>query len=247
MVNIPLELITLTKPYYILLIIPNIFWIILEKSQSIKILLSFSLFTFSSFLLFQSLFYIDIWITFAISITLFLFSLFSKEKFNIQGNFLIGDMEKFIYEKDFRNILSAKEFNFLFSSAKPNRVRENNSNVICFQNENFNKIYYFAIIPLSSPIDIKKNEVLIGFLKESSWFGIIELARELDEFLHPKIRKSESEYGIDLNINKEYFELLNRKKYNYLYSLSVKDKNYDIIYYEWEKDVILLNFLNFIY
>jgi len=143
-------------------------------------------------------------------------------------------MENYIYEKDFRNILTRNEFNFLFSSAKSNRLRENSSNIICDQNENSNKIFYFAIIPLYSHIDMKKNNILINCLTESSWYGVLELATQMDKFIYPH-----SFYN-KLNINSyERYDFKKKSNHdcNYFYSLSVKNKNYDIVYYEWSKDV----------
>lgn len=238
------EFLTFAKPFSILLIIPYIIVIIFEKNQILQFIMALASSIFCILQLLKSLVFIDIWIVLVISLILLLYTFLSRENYTLQGNFLIGDMEKTIYESDFQNFLTESEFNFLFSSAKPNRLRENSSNIICEENQEFDKIYYFALIPLHSPINIKKNDLCITYLKESSWYGVVELAREMLEIynhqshFHNKTKIDNIiNYERSLTSNLGDLEAFERKKSKWIYSLTAKNKNYDVVYYEWDKDV----------
>ena len=213
------DFISLHKPYTILLIIPNILIIIIEKNIILRLFLTLSLSFVSIYYLLKSYLYIDIWITLAIILIFFINSLYKHDNYNGKiRNLLTGDMDNYIYQKDFQNLLSDSDFKYLFSFAKINRLRDKHSNIICGQHDHFEKIYYFAIVPLSSSINLIRNDTTISFIRESSWVGLVELGCQFRE--HSKNHNS-----IYNNTGKWLFEI------------SVKNKNYDVVYYEWDKEV----------
>jgi hypothetical protein len=213
----------LEDPLLFFMILPNIFFVFLLESLKLKIFLSFVLLLEFLFILFKKVGEIDIWLFLLILI----YSVW-KLKFTIQAipnhkrnwvyqqsvdlfpqekieNIELDILEEEIYRKYFIQIFSQNDFKNFFSIAQ----KKNYKKKINLSREGllFDKIYFFAKIPLSNNIVLRNRDIAISYLEEGSWAGIIEFIL----------------YYTDTHYNRWLVDL-------HLHS----DKHTEVIVYEWD-------------
>jgi hypothetical protein len=135
-------------------------------------------------------------------------------------HFPLEGMEKFIYERDFKQVLSEHDFRVFFEMAELKKLKK--STELAREGESFENVFYFAKIPGRKSIVLKNKDTAISYLEEGSWIGVVELIM----------------YNADNNLDK------------WLVDLHVHYDIEEIVYYQWDKNslVNLMNFsTNFLF
>jgi len=87
--------------------------------------------------------------------------------------------EYFIFNKDFQNDFTFDEFsNILLKNCSLKRSHYR-SKLFSSEGGPFDRIYYFVIIPKSAFVTLRHQKMIISYIKESSWIGVVEFISEL--------------------------------------------------------------------
>ena len=120
--------------------------------------------------IFQDLFSIDI---IAITALILTFHLYEFVRYLKLTRRELSTIEQYFYQRDFQDHLTKPEFLELFDIAEK-RVISQQTLSLAVQNNRFDKLYYFALIPAVGSITLKNNDKVFSYLREGSWIGIVE-------------------------------------------------------------------------
>jgi hypothetical protein len=168
-----------SQPLHAILILPIFVSLHITKLTLIKIISVSSIIFYSlaQILVFNNDF-IELW---ALCIYLFFFLIFKAKNLQISdiesSEKIIAD-EEFIYHRDFKNEFNYDEFCNIFLKDCEIKKCENKNKVFMTEGEPFEKIYYFIKIPTTTYVTIKHQKIIISYLKESSWIGVVEFLQE---------------------------------------------------------------------
>jgi hypothetical protein len=127
--------------------------------------------------------------------------------------------DNYIYNREFQNDFTFDEYkNILMKNCS---VRRNKKNHKLFTSEKgpFDKIYYFVIVPNKALLTLKHQDIVISYIKEGSWIGVVEFVAQLFDDTHRK-------WQIGLSVENPTEE--------------------EIVWLEWDKDVIFNLFFIFL-
>jgi hypothetical protein len=120
--------------------------------------------------------------------------------------------EKFVYNKEFSTEFNYEEFTRILM--KNCTLKKFSKKYKLFSSEGgpFDKVYYFVSVPKSALITLKHQKIVISYLKESSWIGVVE-------FISQMFDDSQRRWVVGLEIDNPAEE--------------------ELVWLEWEKDVII--------
>ena len=197
------------KPLQALLLIPILISFHITSLTLVKVVSVTSIFLFSlgNIFILKNDFY-ELW---AICIYLVFYLLFKAKNFNLkEENEKIKADEEFIYDREFKNDFNYDEFmNILFKNSEVKKFRKK-FKLFTSEGGPFDKIYYFIKIPVSSYVTLRHQKIVISYLKESSWIGVVEFITQ-------------------------FFDDTQRK---WMIGLDFDNPNEDeLVWMEWDKDV----------
>lgn len=189
-------------PLYFFLFVPLVMCLCTEKMHKLNFAFILSCCILS---LRRNVLYFDIWILLLLIIN----KTFEKYIYKQNTNEILFELEKYIYDRDFKLHFTEDEFKLLFSIAQIKKSK--NKFEIVKEGEKTDKIIYFATIPVYKSIYLKSKDTFISFIHEGSWLGIVEFIFHLF--------KSEQ----------------TGKNYDSNWLVSINHENEDIVvYYEWD-------------
>jgi len=149
---------------------------------------------------------------------------------NAHKIFELNKIESVIYNRDFKEFLSESDFlDFIRVGSK--KAITSASEILAQQNTQFDKLYYFAIIPKYEKVILKSDKTVFSYLKEGSWIGIVEfilncLNNKDSKWLINLACESSSDviivYEFDKNLLKQFFNSGNENLVNGLLFIWIK-------------------------
>jgi hypothetical protein len=101
-----------------------------------------------------------------------------------------SDLEKLIYERNFKDVFTQFQFRMLLDKARVEYLSSNESQ-ICKVGQSFKEVIYIAQINDGFSVELRdENERIISNVKEGSWIGIAEYAIREDYLKNPVLNKA---------------------------------------------------------
>ena len=159
------------EPIYLILLIP-FFLSLLTTSNTNLYLLNASIILFFCFShLYFDYSYLDAWVFVIILVLSYLYR--KKEKIGELVKFkdavYFTGIEKYVYDRDFKLLLTEEEFRLFIDIAQMKKNKDNLN--LAVEGEKIEKIIYIATIPAYRSLILKSNETIISYLHEGSWLG----------------------------------------------------------------------------
>lgn len=202
---------TLTRPFGMLMILPVLISIHITSITYVRIVGIISIFLFSlGNIYILSNEYVEIWV---ICIYLIFFLVYRAKNLISKSIEIVSksntDLEA-IYNKEFSMDFNQEEFKEIFMKNCIIKKFTKKKKLFCSEGGPFDKIYFFVNVPKSCLITLKHQKVVISYLKESSWIGIVEFITQLFD-------DTQRKWVVGLEIDNPSEE--------------------EVVWLEWEKDV----------
>ncbi len=212
---------TIEEPFYIFLVLPLIYSSLNPSNDYTLIANISALLLFDIHYLSKDKSYLDAWIL--LGFIIYWVGYLSRSKiaeYTSEDKIEFEAIEKYIFDRDFKSILTESEFRSLFNFSQMKKTRDGID--LAVAGKKIDKVVYMGLIPSYGSVIMKCDEVTICAMNEGDWGGVVEFILHISGCGGADNNFSLSDEEIDNNENKkENFK--EKEKENENLKLNIKE------------------------